>query len=205
MEMRSPPEANADPRRYFESVGEQRGDRATRQPVCVYLETTNRCNLLCTTCPRTYEELEPPADMSWELFTSIVDQIPDLAARGFARGRRTHAGEEPAEDGALSQGARDLRAVQHQRHSAQREERPGADRGWPRRAARVARCIQREILSGHSRQGLFQPNPQERSRLPQPAGTRGQRSAAGLGLAHGIEGDRSPNCRPSCRWLRRSE
>jgi MoaA/NifB/PqqE/SkfB family radical SAM enzyme len=39
---------------------------------------TNRCNLLCTTCPRTYEELEPPADMSWELFTSIVDQIPDL-------------------------------------------------------------------------------------------------------------------------------
>jgi MoaA/NifB/PqqE/SkfB family radical SAM enzyme len=44
----------------------------------VYLETTNRCNLLCTTCPRTYEELEPPADMSWKLFTSIVDQIPNL-------------------------------------------------------------------------------------------------------------------------------
>ena len=40
---------------------------------------TNRCNLLCTTCPRTYEELEPPADMSWDLFTSIVDQVPDLA------------------------------------------------------------------------------------------------------------------------------
>ena len=39
---------------------------------------TNRCNLLCTTCPRTYEELEPPADMSWELFTSIVDQVPGL-------------------------------------------------------------------------------------------------------------------------------
>ena len=40
---------------------------------------TNRCNLLCTTCPRTYEELEPPTDMSWELFTSIVDQASDLA------------------------------------------------------------------------------------------------------------------------------
>ncbi len=78
MEMRSPPEASLDPRRYFESVGKQRRDRATREPVCVYLETTNRCNLLCTTCPRTYEELEPPADMSWELFTSIVDQIPNL-------------------------------------------------------------------------------------------------------------------------------
>ena len=74
----SQPETKVDPRRYFESVGEPRGDTATRRPVCVYLETTNRCNLLCTTCPRTYEELEPPADMSWELFTSIVDQIPDL-------------------------------------------------------------------------------------------------------------------------------
>ena len=52
---------------------------ATRAPVCLYLEVTNRCNLLCTTCPRTYEELEPPADMSFELFASIVDQVPDLA------------------------------------------------------------------------------------------------------------------------------
>ena len=72
------PEVKVDPRRYFESVGERRSEHAARQPVCVYLETTNRCNLLCTTCPRTYEELEPPADMSWELFTSIVDQIPNL-------------------------------------------------------------------------------------------------------------------------------
>ncbi len=74
----SRPETKVDPRRYFESVEVQRGDNAAHQPVCVYLETTNRCNLLCTTCPRTYEELEPPADMSWELFTSIVDQIPNL-------------------------------------------------------------------------------------------------------------------------------
>jgi len=67
-----------DPRRYFESVGERRSADAPARPVCLYLETTNRCNLLCTTCPRTYEELEPPADMSWGLFTAIVDQIPDL-------------------------------------------------------------------------------------------------------------------------------
>src|SRR5271169_2215740 len=66
-----------DPRRYFESVRAD-SDVPEREPVCLYLETTNRCNLLCTTCPRTYEELEPPADMSWELFTSIVDQIPRL-------------------------------------------------------------------------------------------------------------------------------
>jgi MoaA/NifB/PqqE/SkfB family radical SAM enzyme len=66
-----------DPRRYFESV-DTAGEVSEHEPVCLYLETTNRCNLLCTTCPRTYEELEPPADMSWELFTSIVDQIPRL-------------------------------------------------------------------------------------------------------------------------------
>ena len=67
-----------DPRRYFETVAPQRERRAERAPVCLYLEVTNRCNLLCTTCPRTYVELEPPADMSWELFTSIVDQSPGL-------------------------------------------------------------------------------------------------------------------------------
>ncbi len=48
-------------------------------PVCLYLETTNRCNLLCETCPRTFETLEPPQDMTWELFTSIVDQFPSIA------------------------------------------------------------------------------------------------------------------------------
>jgi MoaA/NifB/PqqE/SkfB family radical SAM enzyme len=66
-----------DPRRYFESVEADR-EIPEHDPVCLYLETTNRCNLLCTTCPRTYAELEPPADMSWKLFTSIVDQIPKL-------------------------------------------------------------------------------------------------------------------------------
>jgi MoaA/NifB/PqqE/SkfB family radical SAM enzyme len=68
-----------DPRRYHESASRQRTDAAEAKPVCIYLETTNRCNLLCTTCPRTYEELEPPADMSWELFTRIVDQVPNIA------------------------------------------------------------------------------------------------------------------------------
>jgi MoaA/NifB/PqqE/SkfB family radical SAM enzyme len=67
-----------NPRRYFESVGRARSAAPARPPICLYLETTNRCNLLCTTCPRTYEELEPPADMSWALFTKIVDQLPDI-------------------------------------------------------------------------------------------------------------------------------
>ena len=68
-----------DPRRYFEAVGDRRGPLAEAEPVCLYLETTNRCNLLCETCPRTFEALEPPADMSWDLFTHIVDQFPRIA------------------------------------------------------------------------------------------------------------------------------
>src|SRR5208282_6040464 len=68
-----------DPRRYFEEVGADRSAVAEQLPVCLYLEVTNRCNLLCETCPRTFEELEPPADMSWSLFTRIVDQVPNIA------------------------------------------------------------------------------------------------------------------------------
>jgi MoaA/NifB/PqqE/SkfB family radical SAM enzyme len=67
-----------DPRRYFEAV-EARKTQADAPPVCLYLEVTNRCNLLCETCPRTFEALEPPADMSWDLFTTIVDQVPEVA------------------------------------------------------------------------------------------------------------------------------
>jgi MoaA/NifB/PqqE/SkfB family radical SAM enzyme len=73
-----PPRREADSRRYFDAAPEARTGTATRAPVCLYLEVTNRCNLLCTTCPRTFAELEPPADMPWELFVKIVDQIPDV-------------------------------------------------------------------------------------------------------------------------------
>jgi MoaA/NifB/PqqE/SkfB family radical SAM enzyme len=66
-----------DPRRYFESIDNSSPTAAP--PVCLYLEITNRCNLLCETCPRTFEDLEPPADMSWELFTKIIDQVPNIA------------------------------------------------------------------------------------------------------------------------------
>jgi MoaA/NifB/PqqE/SkfB family radical SAM enzyme len=67
----------ADPRRYFDAVEAKGADAAP--PVCLYLEVTNRCNLLCETCPRTFEELEAPADMSMALFRKIVDQVPDIA------------------------------------------------------------------------------------------------------------------------------
>src|SRR6201985_3769991 len=68
-----------DPRRYFEGIDAKRNSVAETEPVCLYLEVTNRCNLLCTTCPRTFEDLEPPADLSWDLFTRIVDPLPSIA------------------------------------------------------------------------------------------------------------------------------
>lgn len=69
-----------NPQRYFESINaEKRSSVATAPPVCVYLEVTNRCNLLCETCPRTFETLEPPADMDLDLFRKIIDQVPGLA------------------------------------------------------------------------------------------------------------------------------
>ena len=67
-----------NPDRYFESVA-VRDSVADAAPVCLYLEVTNRCNLLCETCPRTFEALEPPMDLSWELFIKIVDQAPNIA------------------------------------------------------------------------------------------------------------------------------
>jgi MoaA/NifB/PqqE/SkfB family radical SAM enzyme len=66
-------------RRYFEKPEEALLPTARQDPVCLYLETTNRCNLLCVTCPRTYEQLEPEADMPYELFTSLIAQYPNLA------------------------------------------------------------------------------------------------------------------------------
>ena len=69
----------SDPQPLFRPYRGRARPVAEVEPVCLYLETTNRCNLLCTTCPRTFEALEPPADMSWELFTRIVDQFPRIA------------------------------------------------------------------------------------------------------------------------------
>jgi MoaA/NifB/PqqE/SkfB family radical SAM enzyme len=65
-------------RRYFEKPEDELSSRVDTEPICLYLEVTNRCNLLCTTCPRTYEQLEPEADMSWELFTKIVSGVDHL-------------------------------------------------------------------------------------------------------------------------------
>jgi MoaA/NifB/PqqE/SkfB family radical SAM enzyme len=47
-------------------------------PRSLYLETTNRCDSRCETCIRTFQTLEPPADLTLERVRLIVEQCPVL-------------------------------------------------------------------------------------------------------------------------------
>ena len=47
-------------------------------PRSLYLEATNRCDSKCQTCIRTFETLEPPADLTLERVQAIVAQFPIL-------------------------------------------------------------------------------------------------------------------------------
>jgi hypothetical protein len=78
--MNSP--AGVDPRRYHESVQEARTASASRPPVCLYLEVTNRCNLLCTTCPvggwllrmvygARFSDLSPFRAIRWDALSQL--------------------------------------------------------------------------------------------------------------------------------------
>jgi MoaA/NifB/PqqE/SkfB family radical SAM enzyme len=59
-------------------------DGARRDPVIrflprvVFIEVTNRCNLLCETCPRTYFKREPLKSLSLEEFIQISEQFPTM-------------------------------------------------------------------------------------------------------------------------------
>lgn len=53
-----------------------RGAIATRLPHILYVETTNRCNSLCPICPRTFNLREQDADLTYEQFVTILDQVP---------------------------------------------------------------------------------------------------------------------------------
>ena len=163
-----------DPRRYFESVGAAQRRRQRSEPVCLYLETTNRCNLLCTTCPRTYEELEPPADMSWELFTAIVDQVPEHRSASVL-----HGVGEPMLVKSLPRMVRYLKDrgtyVLFNTNGTVLNERNGRaliDAGLDELRVSLD-AANAEVLSGGARQGLFRPHRHERARLPRAAGARG--------------------------------
>jgi MoaA/NifB/PqqE/SkfB family radical SAM enzyme len=47
-------------------------------PKVVFIEVTNRCNLLCQTCPRTYFQREPLKSLSLSEFIGIAEQFPQM-------------------------------------------------------------------------------------------------------------------------------
>lgn len=55
-----------------------RGAVATVQPRNVFIEVTNHCNLLCETCPRTFNTYEQPKTLAWDDFLRIVEQFPEM-------------------------------------------------------------------------------------------------------------------------------
>lgn len=44
----------------------------------VFIEVTNRCNLRCRTCVRTFTALEKPQTLRWERFLHLASQFPGL-------------------------------------------------------------------------------------------------------------------------------
>ena len=61
---------------YFRTLDSaSRGAIAPQDPVCLYLEVSNECNLACKTCPITYGKVEEPSSLSLDQVTRLVSQF----------------------------------------------------------------------------------------------------------------------------------
>ncbi len=58
--------------------GVARGPVMPTAPAVVFIEVTNRCNLLCETCPRTYFTREPLKTLTFDEFLHIAEQFPAM-------------------------------------------------------------------------------------------------------------------------------
>src|SRR5215510_7887363 len=72
------PEQKFLPDAYRLPKGSIRGTVAELSPRVVFIEVTNRCNLLCVTCPRTFFEREPLKSLSLEEFMMAAEQFPQM-------------------------------------------------------------------------------------------------------------------------------
>jgi radical SAM protein with 4Fe4S-binding SPASM domain len=70
------PEQKFLPQSYKLPEGSLRGPVIDTGPSVVFIEVTNRCNLLCETCPRTYFDREPLKSLSLAEFIAIAEQFP---------------------------------------------------------------------------------------------------------------------------------
>ena len=77
---RSPllPEQKFLPDGYRLPEGALRGPSVETGPRVVFIEVTNRCNLLCQTCPHTYFQREPLKSLSLDEFMRIAEQFPQM-------------------------------------------------------------------------------------------------------------------------------
>jgi MoaA/NifB/PqqE/SkfB family radical SAM enzyme len=82
----SPPKASSKPlpEQTFLPAAYRLPDGATKGPLSpisphvVFIEVTNRCNLLCATCPRTFFDREPLKTLSYAEFVQIAEQFPEM-------------------------------------------------------------------------------------------------------------------------------
>ena len=72
------PEQSYLPDAYRLPDGLARGPNMASTPRVVFIEVTNRCNLLCETCPRTYFTREPLKSLSYDEFLHIAEQFPEM-------------------------------------------------------------------------------------------------------------------------------
>lgn len=72
------PEQSFLPDAYRLPTGTQRTSVATTSPSVVFIEVTNRCNLLCETCPRTFFTREPLKSLTYQEFVQIAEQFPAM-------------------------------------------------------------------------------------------------------------------------------
>ena len=72
------PEQTFLPDAYRLPEGSVRGPVAELSPRVVFIEVTNRCNLLCETCPRTYFQREPLKSLSLKEFIAVAEQFPHM-------------------------------------------------------------------------------------------------------------------------------
>ena len=72
------PEQRFLPDAYRLPPGSRRGPKAELSPKVVFIEVTNRCNLLCETCPHTYFQREPLNSLSLDNFIAIAEQFPQM-------------------------------------------------------------------------------------------------------------------------------
>jgi len=77
-QLRPLPEQTFLPEAYRLPEGAAKGPMSPISPQVVYIEVTNRCNLLCETCPRTFFNREPLKTLTYEEFVQIAEQFPNM-------------------------------------------------------------------------------------------------------------------------------